>query len=636
MKKANIFVSLLLMISLCVTGCGKISEPTLQSAENETKVYQEVKITNDEQVDSAYDVIVVDGSPEGVTAAVSAARNGMKTLLICQDYTLGGLYTLGELNFIDIPETRDGKTLVTGIYKEFTETVGGSGFDITLAKNSFYNLVKAEKNITLRVNSVFKEPIMNGNIIEGVVVEEEGKRSEYKAPYIIDATPDGDVCAAAGAPYTLYGEDIGEKDRAMGVTLVFRLSGVDWDKVREHVTTPKKGTTTASGGVDNGLAWGYGEEGFAYQPQDSNLRLRGFNIARQENGDVRINSLIIFDVDALNPESRAEGIKRGKEELQYIVPYLNQVCPGFENAKLVDTAPQLYVRETRHIDCEYMLTIDDVLENRKQKDMIAVTNYPVDVQATKTDRYGIVIGFPDQYTIGYRSLVPLKIDGLLVVGRSAGYRSMAAGSARIVPTGMACAQAAGVAVKVAKDQKVNPRELTHNEKAIVKIQKLLKKQGANLEHSEVKEEVQSHWAYSGVKVLRSLGIASGGYDNNYKLDEPIISKRFVNLSNAVVKKSGQNLEPKIVANDIITNSDMIIALAQKLADIENNVVPLSYEDSLSYLKNRQIIDENLSRKFAENEAVADTGSLMMMLAHYYEYLVQLSEGSRPVAVDQLN
>lgn len=636
MKKNKLILATLLIIAMCFSACGKPVTTPQGDEHHDVQPNEAVKIVNDENVEKKYDVIVVDGSPEGVTAAVSAARNGLKTLLICQDDALGGLYTLGELNFIDVPETRDGKLLVQGIYKEFSDAVGGSGFDINLAKNTFYNMVKGEKNITLRVNSKFKSAIVADKTITGVQVEENSKVVEYHAPYIIDATPDGDVCVAAGAPYTIFGEDIGEKDRAMGVTLVFRLSDVNWDKVKEYLTTSKDGTNGGKGGVENGLAWGYGAEGYAYQPQDPNLRMRGFNIARQENGDVRINSLIIFDVDALDPESRKQGIERGKKELKYIVPYLNQMCPGFENAKLAGTAPQLYVRETRHIDCEYMLTIDDVLENRYQKDTIAVTNYPIDVQATKAERYGVVVGFPDQYTIGYGSLVPRDVEGLLIVGRAAGYRSMAAGSARIVPTGMACAQAAGVAVKVAKDENTTPRKLVNNEKSTKKIQKLLEKQGANLTHHQTTEDVQTHPAYPAVKVLRSLGIASGGYDNNYKLDEPVISKRFINLSNAVIKKSGQALEPRITASERVSNEEMIIALAGKLASLENKPSPVNYADSISYLKGKNILTDELVNKFSDTKPTVDTGNLMTLLARYYEYLTTLPGSKKPVAVDHLS
>lgn len=632
-KKGTILAAVLMACTLCLIGCGN------ESTEQDTSaVVEEIKITNEENVPSSYDCIVVDGSPEGVTAAISAARNGLDTLLICQDESLGGLYTLGELNYIDVPESRDGTVLVEGIYKEFSDAVGGSGFDITTAKNTFYEMVKAEENITLRVNSHFKEPVMEAHAVTGVIVEEEGESVTYTAPIVIDATPDGDVCAAAGAPYTFAGEDIGERDREMGVTLVYRLSGVDWDKVVEFVTTPQDGASSAEGGANGNLAWGYSKEGFAYEPKDENLRLRGFNIARQANGDVLLNALIIFDVDALDADSRAEGIARGQAELPSIVEYMRENCVGFENAELVDTAEQLYVRETRHIQCESMLTIDDVLENRSQPDAIAVSNYPVDVQATKTQRYGTVVGFPDQYEIALGSLIPLEVDGLMIVGRAAGYTSMAAGSARIVPTGMACAQAAGVAAKVAleNDNIRVLRDLLASDASISEIQKLLEEQGARLEHTETHEAVMDHWAYSGLKVIRSMGFADGGYDNDYRLDTAVTGPRFANMMNTVVKKSGLTLEPRIAVDEEPTNEEMLVALSAKVAALDGSSAPSDFSGSVAFLQSRSILDSTLSEKFADPSATADAGSCYMLAARLYEYLLTLPGATAYAAIDRLN
>ena len=88
-----------------------------------------------------YDVIVIGGEPEGVTAAVSAARNGMKTLLVEDDAALGGLMTLGRLNFIDMCHGRDGTLLTQGIFEEFYDAVGGTAFDVEQAKAVFLSMV---------------------------------------------------------------------------------------------------------------------------------------------------------------------------------------------------------------------------------------------------------------------------------------------------------------------------------------------------------------------------------------------------------------------------------------------------------------------------------------------------------------
>lgn len=622
-KKFSALVAMLLIVTMLFSGCS--GGDTTTTAEPESLP----TFTNEGTADSDYDVIVVGSDPEGIAAALSAARNGMKTLLLSKDNTPGGLYTLGALNFIDVPETRDGTLLVGGIYEEFVNAVGGSGFDIVNAANVFNDMLTAEDNLTVRYGAKFQEPVMNGNTITGVTVLEEGDMLvTYNAPYIIDATQDGDVAAAAGAPYTYAGEDIGERDREMGVTLVFRVSGVNWDSMCRYLTI-KRGigeifNKSTSMGVSGNTAWGFSDEGYAYEPSDEAMRLRGFNMAKQDNGDVLVNALLIFDVDPLDEASREEGIARAKAELENIIPYLQDEFWGFGDCELAGTAEDLYVRESRHITCEYNLTIDDVLENRDQDDRIAVTSYPVDVQPTKTQTYGTVVGYPDQYAVGYKSLVPQDVDGLLVVGRAAGYTSLAAGSARIVPTGMACGEAAGVAVAVAKAQSATPRDLVDDDAAIAEIQEKLTAQGAKLDHTQTHEEVMDHWAYPGVKVLRSLGVLDGGYDNNYYLDDTITMNRYQNMVNNAVKKAGFALSEKIYVNEEIPARQIIGTMARAVIELEGADKLADDNDVyMNALKERGIMTDELAEYFTDMEAAPNAGAVTLLTARFYSYLLTL-------------
>lgn len=621
-KKFSALVAMLLIVTMLFSGCSGGDTTTAEPESLPT-------FTNEGTADSDYDVIVVGSDPEGIAAALSAARNGMKTLLLSKDSTPGGLYTLGALNFIDVPETRDGTLLVGGIYEEFVNAVGGSGFDIVNAANVFNDMLTAEDNLTVRYGAKFQEPVMNGNTITGVTVLEEGDMLvTYNAPYIIDATQDGDVAAAAGAPYTYAGEDIGERDREMGVTLVFRVSGVNWDSMCRYLTI-KRGigeifNKSTSMGVSGNTAWGFSDEGYAYEPSDEAMRLRGFNMAKQDNGDVLVNALLIFDVDPLDEASREEGIARAKAELENIIPYLQDEFWGFGDCELAGTAEDLYVRESRHITCEYNLTIDDVLENRDQDDRIAVTSYPVDVQPTKTQTYGTVGGYPDQYAVGYKSLVPQDVDGLLVVGRAAGYTSLAAGSARIVPTGMACGEAAGVAVAVAKAQSATPRDLVDDDVAIAEIQEKLTAQGAKLDHTQTHEEVMDHWAYPGVKVLRSLGVLDGGYDNNYYLDDTITMNRYQNMVNNAVKKAGFELSEKIYVNEEIPARQIIGTMARAVIELEG-ADKLADDNGvyMNALKERGIMTDELAEYFTDMEAAPNAGAVTLLTARFYSYLLTL-------------
>ena len=622
-KKFSALVAMLLIVTMLFSSCS--GGDTTTTAEPESLP----TFTNEGTADSDYDVIVVGSDPEGIAAALSAARNGMKTLLLSKDSTPGGLYTLGALNFIDVPETRDGTLLVGGIYEEFVNAVGGSGFDIVNAANVFNDMLTAEDNLTVRYGAKFQEPVMNGNTITGVTVLEEGDMLvTYNAPYIIDATQDGDVAAAAGAPYTYAGEDIGERDREMGVTLVFRVSGVNWDSMCRYLTI-KRGigeifNKSTSMGVSGNTAWGFSDEGYAYEPSDEAMRLRGFNMAKQDNGDVLVNALLIFDVDPLDEASREEGIARAKAELENIIPYLQDEFWGFGDCELAGTAEDLYVRESRHITCEYNLTIDDVLENRDQDDRIAVTSYPVDVQPTKTQTYGTVVGYPDQYAVGYKSLVPQDVDGLLVVGRAAGYTSLAAGSARIVPTGMACGEAAGVAVAVAKAQSATPRDLVDDDAAIAEIQEKLTAQGAKLDHTQTHEEVMDHWAYPGVKVLRSLGVLDGGYDNNYYLDDTITMNRYQNMVNNAVKKAGFELSEKIYVNEEVPARQIIGTMARAVIELEGADKLADDNDVyMNALKERGIMTDELAEYFTDMEAAPNAGAVTLLTARFYSYLLTL-------------
>ncbi|MFR6289942.1 MAG: FAD-dependent oxidoreductase [Peptococcaceae bacterium] len=611
-------IALVLLCCFLLTACGGTGT-----------VVEEVIWNNETFNDDAYDVIVVGTEPEGIAAAVSAARNGMKTLLLGEDEALGGLMTIGELNFIDMCESRDSTLLTQGFFKEFYDAVGGSAFDITEARNFFLSVVTAEPLLTLRTQNQFVEPIMDGNTIVGVRMDENGVERAYYGSRLIDATVDADVAAAAGVPYTYAGEDIGEKDRQMGVTLVFELSGVNWTKVSLHLNWQRfKAEVLKQGTADMGAtkktAWGYTEEGYAYEPHDSMMRLRGFNIARQNNGNVLINALIIFGVDPLSDESKAEGIARAQAEMEYLIPYIQENFTGFENAELVATAEQLYVRESRHIIGEYQLTIDDVLENRDQWDKIAIGAYPVDVQPTATQTYGTVIGSPDRYAIPFRCLVPKIVDNLLVVGRSASYKSLAAGSARVIPIGMAEGEAAGVAAAYSVNNQTDFRTMSQDKNAISRVQDTLKKQGAYLDDFTVHEDFMDHWAYPGVKVLRSLGILDGGYSNDYKLDEPISRWRYQNMINNVLKKAGIT-QDYIEVNDNPPNRQIIGTTARAIATAEGIKYENDYEVYMKALEERGIMTEELKEYFSDGEKNPNVAEVVQLMANTYQYLQQSNQ-----------
>jgi hypothetical protein len=569
----------------------------------------------------------------------------MKTLLVERGDALGGLMTLGMLNFLDMNMGPKGELLTRGIFEDFYKAMGNA-FDVEEAKTWFMKQCQNEPNLTVMLNTEILAPVMDGSQIIGLQIKKDGQAETVRCLAVIDATVDADIAAAAGVPYTLGGEDYGMPGTLQGVTLVFEVSGVDWQSVVNYL----KNDDYSGSGADAVSAWGYGLEAQQYQPVDENVRFRGPNIARQKNGNVLLNALIIFGVDALDPVSYQNGIARGRREIPYIVEFMRVNFTGFEKAVFVDAAPRLYVRETRHIMGEYRLSITDVLENKDHWDRVGHGSYPVDVQPTGPANFGNIIGVPDIYSIPFRCLVPLKIDGLLVAGRSASYDSIPHGSARVIPVGMVTGEACGTAASYAVDKDITFRQMSEDPEAINWLQERLEKQGAYLaEYMPPRMAVMDHWAYPGVAVMRELGLTEGGYNNDYRLEKELPNRwalqnklnKLVSLAHDRTADRGVMQLPLweiSLPDDEITVGEVLMAAAQgaSLGDREwlasqgedlndDGIKPKSFADAeaaAEYLVIRGLLDKNILGRYPDTEEIANYGQLLYILGVLYADLTK--------------
>jgi hypothetical protein len=102
-----------------------------------------------------------------------------------------------------------------------------------------------------------------------------------------------------------------------------------------------------------------------------------------------------------------------------------------------------------------MMTQEDVLGCRHFADAIAVASYPIDIHRPG-DEGCTLTWCGDCYDIPYRSLVPTKVNNLLVAGRCIGATHEAMGAIRVMSTCMAMGEAAGRAAKLAVRQGISP------------------------------------------------------------------------------------------------------------------------------------------------------------------------------------
>ncbi len=561
--------------------------------------------TTNDKGNETYDVVVIGGEPEGVAAAVSAARNGAKTLLVESRESLGGLFTYGMLNYLDIPQGEDGGSVSKGIFQEWHQLVGGgNAFDVTEAKAAFQKLVEEEENLNLLTSTEVTDSVVERQRVSAATLKNENDKFDVQAKIFIDATQDADFAAMSGAPYFLGGEDIGIKDRKMSVTLMIHLKNVNWEKVKETASTEKFGPAT----VTDQVAWGFGDLLREYNPIEENTRLRGLNIAKIDD-EYFINALQIFGVDGLDEQSKQEGIERGKRETKHILSFLQQEFPGFEDAEIASFPSELYVRETRHIKAEYQLPMSDVWTNKDHWDSIALGAYPVDIQAQTPEDYGRVVAAPIQYAIPLRSIIPKEIDGLLVVGRSAGFSSLAAGSARVVPTGMAVGEGAGVVAKVAIEEEITLREMSQKETLIKEVRGRLKQQGAYVDHFELDYPYKGEWYDQSIQTLLDHGLIFGKYTNDLRVDELATWNDFIEIVSGIMErvnpvvKEQQSDTMNRINSEISNKKDNEIQrddIASVLADLY-----LTEEENKKWqsLIEKGIITDELGKRIQQNREI---------------------------------
>lgn len=468
-----------------------------------------------------WDVIVVGSEPEGISAAVAAAESGARTLLITEDARVGGLFVLGEMNSLDL--RTQPFNYHQGLFERWWEGVGRRhSFDVTRAETTFLELLH-EARVNVRLKSAPLAPLMEAGKVVGV---REGA-VEHRGRQVIDATAEMHFAAAAGATYTVGWESLGLNERMVD-TLVFSIEGVDWSALRRGIRERGPGYAAE----DDWVAWGhFGGYPAAYQAIEEGIRLRGLNLGRQEDGTLLVNALLIYGIDPFDPTSIEDGIARAAREAPRIVEYLAQDLPGFEHARLAGVAPQLYVRESRHLTAECVLTGDDVLDNRVGPLDIAAGGYPLDVQTLTPTDDGYVFGFPEIFGIPLCVTVPVGVTNLWVVGKAAGYDPIAASSVRVVPVGMTVGEAAGVAAARSAKAGISPHEFSASVQRLQALRGELQARGAYLPEVAHRTPVgpHDHEHYEAYRLLLSRGLAVGGYANDPRLDEPVAAISYVYL-----------------------------------------------------------------------------------------------------------
>lgn len=428
--------------------------------------------------DLYFDVVVVGGGPAGAVAAIAAAREGAKTLLVEQYGYLGGMLTVagvGPQMTFHAGETQ----VVRGIADEIVRRLKDLGlspghiedfvgyassvtpFDAEGMKYVMETMA-LEAGVKLLYHTVFTGCEVEEGRITRIRLYSKNGFFDVAAKVFLDCTADADLSTCAGVQ-SLYGR---ESDHlAQPMTLNIKVAGVDRDKMIEYVRSnrsdmletipfdrlhqiPRSGMQGAYSLIEKAKAAGEFDV-------DRNMVLC---FETNTPGELILNMSRVIRKSAVDAFDLTDAEVEGRRQARQILAFMRKNIPGFESCRIVSTGPHIGVRESRKIHGIYQLTAEDLLDNRMFEDAIAMGGYPIDIHspdgAAMKHRH---LKPGSWYSVPYRCLVTKEIENLIVAGRCISTTHEACAAIRVTPIVMAIGEAAGTAAaqSVATGERAN-------------------------------------------------------------------------------------------------------------------------------------------------------------------------------------
>ncbi len=388
---------------------------------------------------SSWDVIVVGGGPGGCTAAISAAREGAKVLLIEDSGQLGGLGTIGMVPAW-CPFTDGEKVIYRGLAQRiFREAKKGVPFvdrftwDWVPINPEWLMYVYDRMVTDAKVQVLFFSRVCDvkksaDDTIEAVVVANQRGLSTLKAKVFIDATGNGSLSMWAGAKFKLGYDDAGHQQAS---TLCFEMAGIN---VADY---------------NNGAGlWGGPDTVIGQIVKTGKYPLiDGHFCNNLVGGDVMgCNAGHLHVQDTTDPWQVSEAMLKGRQVAWQHAAALKEAKPStFGNAILSRTATVLGIRESRRVEGDYTLTLADWEARRSFDDGIGRNCYYIDIHGKEGSHKEY--GRGESHGIPYRCLTPKGLKNLLTAGRDISVDADVFGSTRIMPCCLVVGEAAGMAAQ---------------------------------------------------------------------------------------------------------------------------------------------------------------------------------------------
>ena len=423
---------------------------------------KELRYSRNIPIDDGYDVVVAGGGPSGCAAAITAARLGLKVVIVEALGCLGGMGTSGLVTTMG-PLGHINNMLLGGFVRELYDKLRERGYlngwdtqdrnkdrsyfvwqpfdaeGLKLILDEYMQKENVEVRFFTQVIDVEKDE--NELNLNGVIVSNVDGIRCIRAKAFIDCTGDAILSGKADVEFL-------NDDKPMPPTLMALLGGIKWKEMEDYLQYGQPKNQQAI--VDKAV-----EEGYFTFPD---RHVPGIFIGAGNMGI--LNAGHVFDMDPLNNKSLSEGMMLGRKQVQEYVEFFKTHFKGFENIQAACTATLMGVRDSRRIIGEYCLNIEDYKRKAKFHDQVCLNAQDVDlhVRDCSKEEYARFhkeffetyhYAPHEYYGIPYGVLVPKDSKNLWVAGRAVCVDTKVHASMRMMPVCYALGQAAGTAAVIA-------------------------------------------------------------------------------------------------------------------------------------------------------------------------------------------
>jgi len=420
------------------------------------------------------DVCVCGGGPAGTAAAVNAAKNGVRVVLIERGIALGGLGVLGCVYpFMDTHAPNSDTPYVAELKSRLREK-GIEPFD-GVTQQTWHNpeilcLIHDEMceevGVDILYQTVVVDSLTSGRKISAVIVQTIAGLAAITAKTFIDATGDAYLARNAGVDYERGYEKTGNNQP---LSFRFEMGGIDTQKLYQYVAIELQEDWCKSKLPYFEIAEAmhrkqrYKLEAFMARgvetgeiTQEEAEYMQAYTIIGK-NGVMSMNCPEIpVKFKATDPVSYSKAVTFGRKMMRNIARYLIKHLPGFENAFISREAVMLGARESWRIRGKYYMVEDDYHNQSRFPDAVCRTAWFIDAHGEKVSEKLPAGGF---YEIPYRALITEKISNLIVVGRCISASFILQASMRIQPTCASIGEAAGIAAAFGIQNRVAANEI---------------------------------------------------------------------------------------------------------------------------------------------------------------------------------